>query len=552
MRDAMLVAFLTGLRHSRKGLIKASVFDDALSELSRLEGYDLDRLRDKYSDEVSKTFDDLALHAESKLNGRVADLIRDGAHAREATRALLEETDKLGLGPQKSWRLESMFRTQTAVAYGAGRWKGDQDPAIQEILWGYEYATAADDRVRPEHEALDGVKRPKDDPFWQRFWPPNGWNCRCVALPIYNDEEPKATPIPSETDGGDEVRPDPGFGFNAGELTPAQSPLGPTPQLQPLKPETVVSVPPESEPEPEPPPSPELTTEQLLERVERGLAENDELFAEAAISKAEWFAEKDRLEAERDRLRALLPKKSPEELNSQLLDVYAEIGRNDRAVSDARIDAKTYFAEKERLEARRDELLAQGAKLPKQNLAALGERAFDLPGSDELDPSAWFGAVEEWAASLDEDDNMVGPWIGAAYIDIRAAQMGLPNGNAAWLKQFKADVKDAPKYSGTVWRGVADVPKSFVDQFKPGSTYNLNAFSSASKSIDIAGGFKDSTRGESGHDILMRIRAKTGIDISTENLNPDEEEVVLRPGRYSVISVKQLASREWRVDLIEE
>ena len=44
------------------------------------------------------------------------------------------------------------------------------------------YHTVGDGRVRPEHAAMDGVTRPVEDKWWNRFMPPNGWNCRCTVM----------------------------------------------------------------------------------------------------------------------------------------------------------------------------------------------------------------------------------------------------------------------------------------------------------------------------------------------------------------------------------
>lgn len=41
------------------------------------------------------------------------------------------------------------------------------------------YNSMEDDRVRPEHAALDGLVLPVDDPFWLTHTPPWDWGCRC-------------------------------------------------------------------------------------------------------------------------------------------------------------------------------------------------------------------------------------------------------------------------------------------------------------------------------------------------------------------------------------
>lgn len=46
------------------------------------------------------------------------------------------------------------------------------------------YTTAGDDKVREEHARLDGTTLPKDDPFWQMYYPPNGYGCRCDVVQV--------------------------------------------------------------------------------------------------------------------------------------------------------------------------------------------------------------------------------------------------------------------------------------------------------------------------------------------------------------------------------
>ncbi len=46
----------------------------------------------------------------------------------------------------------------------------------------WEYVTASDNHVRESHKWLDGVILPFDDAYWQKIFPPNGWNCRCTVI----------------------------------------------------------------------------------------------------------------------------------------------------------------------------------------------------------------------------------------------------------------------------------------------------------------------------------------------------------------------------------
>ncbi|MDD6471780.1 MAG: phage minor head protein, partial [Bacteroidales bacterium] len=53
-----------------------------------------------------------------------------------------------------------------------------------------QYRTVRDSHVRPEHAALDGVTLPPSDPFWETYYPPNGWNCRCSAIQVRKTKYP--------------------------------------------------------------------------------------------------------------------------------------------------------------------------------------------------------------------------------------------------------------------------------------------------------------------------------------------------------------------------
>lgn len=81
----------------------------------------------------------------------------------------------------RGWRSAVIYRTNLRMAYAAGRWQQIQDAA--EARW-LRYSAILDGRTRPEHLAWHGTILPKDHPFWRAHYPPNGWNCRCIAQPV--------------------------------------------------------------------------------------------------------------------------------------------------------------------------------------------------------------------------------------------------------------------------------------------------------------------------------------------------------------------------------
>lgn len=82
-----------------------------------------------------------------------------------------------------------------------------------------QYRTAGDERVREAHAALDGVTLPPSDKFWNKYLPPNGWNCRCQVVQVLRDDYPQ-TNSNQATEWGDACTADPKekiFRFNAGK-----------------------------------------------------------------------------------------------------------------------------------------------------------------------------------------------------------------------------------------------------------------------------------------------------------------------------------------------
>lgn len=83
--------------------------------------------------------------------------------------------------------LRAEYNFVTASAEMAAKW----DRFMQDgDRYNLQYRTQKDDKVRPEHAALDGVTLPPSDPFWEEFYPPNGWNCRCTVVQVRKSKYP--------------------------------------------------------------------------------------------------------------------------------------------------------------------------------------------------------------------------------------------------------------------------------------------------------------------------------------------------------------------------
>lgn len=112
--------------------------------------------------------------------------------------------------------LRAEYNFVSASAEMAGRWEQFMRDGDRYNL---QYRTQRDDKVRPEHAALDRVTLPPSDSFWEEFYPPNGWNCRCTVVQVRKSKYP-ATSHDEAMRLGDEAlqRDSKGiFRFNAGK-----------------------------------------------------------------------------------------------------------------------------------------------------------------------------------------------------------------------------------------------------------------------------------------------------------------------------------------------
>lgn len=88
----------------------------------------------------------------------------------------------------RNW-LQAEYIFAQASAEMAAKWK---DFEADGERYNLQYRTAHDNRVRPEHKVLHGITLPASDPFWDEFFPPNGWRCRCTVVQVRRGKYPES------------------------------------------------------------------------------------------------------------------------------------------------------------------------------------------------------------------------------------------------------------------------------------------------------------------------------------------------------------------------
>lgn len=92
-----------------------------------------------------------------------------------------------GIAYNRTW-LQAEYNHAVASGQMADRWK--QYEADADLYPNLRYKTAEDERVREAHRKLNDIVKPIGDSFWNTYYPPNDWGCRCDV-----EQEADDTPV---------------------------------------------------------------------------------------------------------------------------------------------------------------------------------------------------------------------------------------------------------------------------------------------------------------------------------------------------------------------
>lgn len=102
----------------------------------------------------------------------------------DQTDPLTGERKPVQLGSPR--RLKTIYWANTRTAYGAGKWKRVQ--RTKRHLPYLIYRLGPSERHRPHHEDKENTILPVDHSFWDTWYAPNGWGCKCWIRQITETE----------------------------------------------------------------------------------------------------------------------------------------------------------------------------------------------------------------------------------------------------------------------------------------------------------------------------------------------------------------------------
>jgi SPP1 gp7 family putative phage head morphogenesis protein len=118
--------------------------------------------------------------------------LKSHAQLFEASRLLLTEDKKIksfetfsnDVKSIKSNYNENYLEAEYEFAVGSTQMAERWDGFTNSKRYNLQYRTAGDSHVRETHAVLNGITLPQSDPFWNSYYAPNGWRCRCTVVEV--------------------------------------------------------------------------------------------------------------------------------------------------------------------------------------------------------------------------------------------------------------------------------------------------------------------------------------------------------------------------------
>jgi SPP1 gp7 family putative phage head morphogenesis protein len=151
------------------------------------------------------------------VNDKLAEVVKAGGTEKDFERAVDDAFAEFGVDGPEAWRTNVVFDTNVRQAQSEGEWEQLHSTGVMEAFPFFRYRTRGDERVRFNHAWMNGRVYASDDPLWDEWWPPNGFNCRCW-IDYISRAEAEAQGIKADAQRPEQagIYPDDGFGAEEG------------------------------------------------------------------------------------------------------------------------------------------------------------------------------------------------------------------------------------------------------------------------------------------------------------------------------------------------
>jgi len=174
-------------------LIPNVTFTEALEDMVAREprlARSAQEVRDLYNTPTGKFFSMAKVRANragmeilERVQEIIAKAIREGRETDTTIRAIERQAENFTRA-----YAQTVFRTNLTTAYTEGRFAQARDPDVADFVPAFRYDAVGDADTRPNHAAGEGFIAGVDDPIWNRYRPPNGYNCRCMIELVAVDD----------------------------------------------------------------------------------------------------------------------------------------------------------------------------------------------------------------------------------------------------------------------------------------------------------------------------------------------------------------------------
>jgi SPP1 gp7 family putative phage head morphogenesis protein len=137
------------------------------------------KISDEYKSKAFTISGYTSIQMLKKFQNELLKALENGTTMKEFKKNMNNFLDQRGYEGLSNFQADNIFRTNIQTAYNIGHYKQMTSPEVLKSRPYWMYDAVVDRNTRPTHSALNGKVYKADNEFWDKWYPPNGYRCRC-------------------------------------------------------------------------------------------------------------------------------------------------------------------------------------------------------------------------------------------------------------------------------------------------------------------------------------------------------------------------------------